>query len=68
MTFSNINYKYNGIEEAKLLSDVVEQKFSTLDKFIGADAVTLCEVEFEKIAAHQHGRFHRVEANLTVKG
>lgn len=68
MTFSNINYKYNGIEEAKLLSDVVEQKFTTLDKFISADAVTLCEVEFEKVATHQHGRFYRVEANLNIKG
>lgn len=68
MTFSNINYKYNGIEEAKSLTDVVEQKFSTLDKFIAADAVTLCEVEFEKIASHQHGRVYRVEANLTTKG
>lgn len=68
MTFSTINYKYNGIEEAKSLAEVVEQKFSTLDKFIGEDAVTLCEVEFEKVATHQHGRFYRVEANLSLKG
>jgi ribosomal subunit interface protein len=68
MAFSNINYKYNGIEEAKSLAEVVEQKFSTLKKFIGEHAVVLCEVEFEKVAAHQHGRFHRVEANLTISG
>jgi ribosomal subunit interface protein len=67
MTFPTINYKYNSIEEAKLLAEVVDQKFSTLDRFVG-DNSAICEVEFEKIAAHQHGRFYRVEANLSIKG
>ncbi len=68
MTFSTINYKYNSIEEAKSLATVVEQKFSTLEKFIGEKAVVICEVEFEKVASHQNGRVYRVEANLTING
>lgn len=68
MTFPTITYKYNGIEEAKALASVVDQKFASLEKFIGDHTAVTCEVEFEKIAAHQHGRFHRVEANISVNG
>ena len=67
MTFPTITYKYNGIEEAKPLAEIVDQKFASLEKLVGTQAVT-CEVEFEKVAAHQHGRVYRVEANLGVKG
>lgn len=68
MTFPTINYKFNGIEEAKSLADVVDQKIIPLGKFIDAEAAVLCEVEFEKTSAHQHGRMYRVEANLSVNG
>jgi ribosomal subunit interface protein len=67
MTFPTINYKYNSIEEAKSLAEVVDQKFITLERFVGNNPAT-CEVEFEKVAAHQHGRIFRVEANLSIKG
>lgn len=68
MTFPTINYKYNGIEEAKSLSDSVDQKLDSLHKFIPERASAVCEVEFEKLSAHQNGRIHRVEANLSVNG
>jgi len=68
MTFPTINYKYNGIEEAKSLTDVVDEKFGTLGKFVGDEADAVCEVEFEKLSAHQHGRMYRVEANLSIDG
>jgi ribosomal subunit interface protein len=68
MTFPTINYKYNGIEEAKSLAAVVDQKIGSLSKFIGDEAAVVCEVEFEKNTAHASGRVHRVEANLTVNG
>ncbi len=68
MTFPNINYKYNGSEEAKSLSAVVEQKLATLSKLIPDGARAVCEVEFEKISAHHHGRIYRVETNLSVDG
>ncbi|MEN9920552.1 MAG: Sigma 54 modulation protein / ribosomal protein [Candidatus Parcubacteria bacterium] len=68
MTFPTINYKYNGIEEAKSLASVVDQKLESLHKFIPEDAAVVCEVEFEKLGGHVQGRIHRVEANLTVNG
>lgn len=68
MTFPTITYKFNGIEEVKQLAEVVDQKFASLDKFIGDTTAVTCEVEFEKVTAQQHGRVHRVEANLSVKG
>jgi ribosomal subunit interface protein len=67
MTFPTINYKYNSIEEAKLLAEVVDQKFVTLERFVGDNPAT-CEVEFEKVGAHQHGRVYRIEANLGING
>lgn len=67
MTFPTISYKYNGIEEAKSLTTVVEQKFSSLAKLL-PEGVASCEVEFEKVAPHQHGRVYRVEATLSVGG
>lgn len=66
MSFSTINYKFNGIEEAKLLAPMVEQKFAPLQKLLKPDAAVTCEVEFEKAAAHTHGRVYRVEANIFV--
>jgi ribosomal subunit interface protein len=68
MTFPTITYKYNGIEEAKPLAEVVDQKISSLYKFVGDTDSAVCEVEFEKLSAHQQGRIHRVEVNLTVRG
>ncbi len=68
MTFPTINYKYNGIEEAKSLVDTVEQKFAPLAKLMPVNAATKCEVEFEKTGGHQHGRIYRVEANVVING
>ncbi|MEK7462170.1 MAG: HPF/RaiA family ribosome-associated protein [Patescibacteria group bacterium] len=68
MTFSTISYKYNGIEEAKSLTSVVEQRLVTLQKLIPDGAESVCEVEFEKVSAHHNGRIYRVETNLTING
>jgi ribosomal subunit interface protein len=68
MSFPTITFKFNGLEEAKSLADVVEQKFTSLERFIGETASAHCEVEFEKQTAHQNGRIYRVETNLTVDG
>jgi ribosomal subunit interface protein len=68
MTFPNINYKYNGIEEAKSLTGVVEQKLSGLQKLIPSNAAVVCEVEFNRNTSHQHGKVCRVEVNLSING
>lgn len=68
MTFPIINYKYNNLAEGEKLAKLADQKLEPLGKFIADNATTNCEVEFEKVAAHQQGKIHRVEANLRVDG
>lgn len=68
MTFPTISFKHNNLEETKQLTTLVEQKFEPLKKFIQPQSVVRCDVEFEKVGAHQNGSIHRVEANLSVNG
>lgn len=64
----NIIYKYNNLEEAKALTQVMDQKLSMLQKFIDEGSTVLCEVEFEKVAAQSSGNIFRVETNVTIDG
>ena len=68
MSFPMINYKAMNTELDVELQELVDQKFSTLEKFIGAETDVKCEVEFEKTAEQQSGNVHRVEANLWLRG
>ncbi len=68
MTFPTINFKFNDLAEAQALADVVEQKCTTLEKYIHDHQAVTCDVEFEKVAPQQNGQVHRVEANLQVDG
>jgi ribosomal subunit interface protein len=63
-----INFKFNDLAEAQSLSDVVEQKFAALERFLADGAAVTCDVEFVKVAARQSGAVHKVEANLMVDG
>jgi ribosomal subunit interface protein len=66
MSLIHINFKFNDLEEAKVLKEVAEQKIGSLEKFINTPAT--CEVEFEQITSHKHGECYRVECNLMVQG
>ena len=68
MAFPTIQFKATNTELNDTLTTLVEQKFETLDKYIGDETDVRCEVEFEKETAHQSGNFFRVEANLTIHG
>jgi ribosomal subunit interface protein len=68
MTFPNINYKFNGLAEAQALTDIVEQKCVTLEKYLRDHGAVTCDVEFEKVAPQQNGQVHRVEVNLKIDG
>lgn len=68
MTFPTITYKFNNLTEAQALTDIVEQKCATLEKFLQNSTAVICEIEFEKVAPRQNGQVHRVEANITVDG
>lgn len=63
-----VTFKYNDLPEAKALTDIVEAKLSSLNKFIQEKSSATCEVEFTKTAAHQSGTIFRVEANLSIDG
>lgn len=67
MAFPIINFKFNGLEEAQKLTDVVSSKLEPLDRYI-KDRPASCRVEFEKVAPQNNGNVHRVETNLTVDG
>jgi len=68
MTFPDIKYRYNDLEEAQALASIVDQKLITLEKYLNGNESAVCEVEFGKVASHQNGKIYRVEANLTIDG
>lgn len=68
MTFPTINYKFNGLPEAQLLTNVVEQKCAAFDKYLHESSDVYCAVEFQKVAPQHNGQIHRVEMNLRING
>ena len=68
MAFPMIQFKSTNIELDEALQTLVDQKFKSLEKFIGDETDLKCEVEFEKVTAHQSGNIHRVEVNLYKGG
>ena len=64
----NTTYKYNNLEEAKVLAPVMDQKLTMLQKFVEEGSSVLSEVEFEKVAPGKNGAIFRVEANITIDG
>lgn len=68
MAIPGIQFKSTNVNLDPSLTSLVEQKFQSLEKFIGDETDVRCEVEFEKVAPHQSGDVFRVEANLFVRG
>jgi len=68
MTFPLINFKFNNLEEAHALADLVEQKLHSVEKYLSNEDSGTCDVEFSKIAAQQNGQIHRLEVNLMIGG
>ena len=68
MSFPNISFKHTGVEVNYQLQDLVKAKLSSLDRYIGGKDGNRCEVEFAKVAPHQHGDLYRVEVNIWSDG
>lgn len=68
MSFPMINYKATATELDEGLQELVEQKFQSLEKFIGDETDVQCDVEFEKVTPHKNGNVYRLEANLWLHG
>lgn len=62
-----INFKVTNAEVDDSLKSLVEQKLTSLNKYIASDSV-ICDAEFEKVSPQQNGNVHRMEINLTVNG
>jgi ribosomal subunit interface protein len=68
MSFTNIIFKNTDVTVKRSLQDLVEQKLTSLEKYIGDETDIKCEVEFEKVAPHNSGDIYRVEINLWLAG
>ena len=68
MTFPSINYKFNDLEEAQALTDLVEQKYAALAKYFGGHQSSACEIVFSKTAPQQNGEIYKMEAMLVIDG
>ena len=68
MSFTTINFKFNDLKEAQALTDIVEQKMSSLEKYIHEGDAVLCDFEFSKVAAQQKGQIFKVDVNLSHEG
>lgn len=68
MSIQNIQYKATNVEMKPEWQELLEVKFSSLDKYLGDQSSVRCEIEFEKAAQQKSGNVHRVEANLIVAG
>lgn len=70
MAFPTIQFKATNIHMDGTWQTLVEQKFQSLEKYLGEETDTKCDVEFEKETGEHHnaGKIHRVEANLFLHG
>jgi len=68
MSFTTINFKFNDLKEAQALTDIVEQKMSSLEKYIHEGDAVLCDFEFSKVSAQQKGQIFKVDVNLSHEG
>lgn len=70
MGLPTIQYKGKNVHLDNAWLDLIEQKFQSLEKYIGDETDVKCDVEFEKETREHHnsGRIHRVEVNLFLKG
>lgn len=68
MSFPIISFRHTNTGVNQKLQNLVENKFSSLEKYVGEETDVKCEVEFEKIASHNSGDIYRVEVNLWLSG
>lgn len=68
MTFKNITFKHTNTDTDRSIHELVSQKFSTLEKYVGEGIESRVEVEFEKVAPHKSGPVCRMEANVWIAG
>jgi ribosomal subunit interface protein len=68
MSMPIINYKATNTELDQDLQNLLEAKFTSLEKYLGDETDVKCDVEFEKVTPQESGDVYRVEVNLWLKG
>ena len=68
MAFPITHIKTSEIELTGRLKTLIEQKFASLEKFIGDETDVSCDIELEKTTNSQSGEIFRAEANLFLHG
>lgn len=69
MSFPTINIKATNIELTDEYKTLLEEKISSLEKFLPEEETDLkCDAELEKVTGQQSGRIYRAEVNLFVAG
>lgn len=68
MAFPPIAIKTTNATVSEELQEALEQKFQSLEKYLGEETDVKCEAEFEKAAPSENGPVHRIEVNLFVAG
>lgn len=68
MSFPIINFKSTNTESDVALQDLLQDKLTSLEKFIGEETDVKCDAEFEKTTPQQSGAVHRVEVNFWLRG
>ena len=68
MSFPQVNFKAIHVDIDQTLQNVLDQKLQSLEKFIGDETDVKCDAEFDKVAASQSGKIHRLKVNLWFRG
>jgi ribosomal subunit interface protein len=68
MAFPRINYKFNGLEEAQSMTELLEQKFTSIEKYLHGEESVSCDVSFSKVAPQKNGQIHKIDASLVING
>lgn len=68
MAFQNITFKHTNSNTDSRIHGFVTQKLSGLEKYVGGETDTRCEVEFERVAPQKSGNVCRIEVNIWVAG
>lgn len=68
MAFPIIAFKATNTDVTEELQNLMDSKLRSLEKFITTETDLNCEVEFERVTAHQTGDIYRVEVNFYKDG
>lgn len=64
MTFPIITFTHKNVSPDLTLQTLVSTKLKSLEKYLEGARSVRCEVEIERVTAHNHGPVCRIEANL----